>query len=68
MREALVSASIAAIVAAIVSLPLRSPDDALFNSATVATAVLVVGIAAVLDSSVALLLQNDIDFSAVYFR
>ena len=46
MREALVSASIAAIVAVLVSLPLRSPDDALLNSATVAIAVLVVGVAA----------------------
>ena len=46
MREGLISASIAAIVAALVSLPLQSPDDALLNSATVVIAVLLVGVAA----------------------
>ena len=42
----LVSGSAAAVVASLVSLPLRSPDDILFNSATVTVGVLFVGLAA----------------------
>ena len=46
MRTALISASIAAIVAAAVSLPLRSPDDAVLNSATVVIGSLLAGLCA----------------------
>ena len=46
MIAGLTAGSIAAIVAALVSLPLRSPDDALLNSATVVIAALIVGLAA----------------------
>ena len=42
----IVAGSIAAVVAALVSLPLRSPDDALLNSATVTLAALAAGLAA----------------------
>ena len=46
MIAGLTAGSIAAIVAALVSLPLRSPDDALLNSATVVIAALIAGLAA----------------------
>ncbi|MCH7738305.1 MAG: hypothetical protein IH872_13005, partial [Chloroflexi bacterium] len=46
MRNGVIAGSIAAIVAALVSLPLRSPLDNVFNTATVALASLLVGIAA----------------------
>ena len=46
MRTGLIAGSIAAIVAALVSLPLRSPLDNVFNTATVALASLIIGIAA----------------------
>ncbi|MBC8280874.1 MAG: YceI family protein [Chloroflexi bacterium] len=46
MRNGLIAGSIAAIAAALVSLPLRSPVDNVFNTATVVIAALVVGIAA----------------------
>ena len=46
MRTGLIAGSIAAIVAALVSLPLRSPVDNVFNTATVALASLLVGVAA----------------------
>ena len=46
MKAGLIAGSAAAIVAAIVSLPLRSPVDSIFNSATVVIGVLVVGLAA----------------------
>ena len=46
MRNGLIAGSIAAIVASLVSLPLRSPVDNVFNTATVAVASLLVGIAA----------------------
>jgi 4-amino-4-deoxy-L-arabinose transferase-like glycosyltransferase len=46
MYAALLAGSIAAIVDALVSLPLRSPDDALFNSATVVVGALLSGVAA----------------------
>jgi len=46
MRTGLIAGSIAAIVAALVSLPLRSPVDNVFNTATVAVAALLVGVAA----------------------
>ncbi len=46
MGPALLAASIAAIAAALLSLPLRSPSDALLNSATVVIATLIVGIGA----------------------
>ncbi len=42
----IVAGSIAAVVASLVSLPLRSPDDALLNSATVTLAALATGVAA----------------------
>ena len=42
----LVSGSTAAVVASLVSLPLRSPDDILFNSATVTVGALFAGLAA----------------------
>ena len=43
MYAAMIAGSIAAIVDALVSLPLRSPDDALFNSATVVVGALISG-------------------------
>ena len=43
MGPALIAASIAAIAAVLLSLPLRSPHDTLINSATVAIATLIVG-------------------------
>ena len=46
MHAALIAGSIAAIVDALVSIPLRSPDDALFNSATVVVGTLICGAAA----------------------
>ena len=46
MRTGLIAGSIAAIVAALVSLQLRSPLDNVFNTATVALASLIIGIAA----------------------
>ena len=46
MIAGLTAGSIAAVVAALVSLPLRSPDDALLNSATVVIAALIAGLAA----------------------
>ena len=46
MRTGIIAGSIAAILAALVSLPLRSPLDNVFNTATVALASLLVGVAA----------------------
>jgi len=46
MRNGLIAGSIAAIVAALVSLPLHSPVDNVFNTATVVAASLLVGVAA----------------------
>ena len=46
MRIGLIAGSIAAIIAALVSLPLHSPADNVFNTATVAIASLLVGIVA----------------------
>ena len=46
MGPALLAASIAAIVAALLSLPLRSPSDAVLNSATVVIGTLAVGVGA----------------------
>ena len=46
MRNGLIAGSIAAIVAALASLPLHSPVDNVFNTATVAVASLLVGVAA----------------------
>ncbi|MEE8473640.1 MAG: hypothetical protein V3S82_10775 [Dehalococcoidia bacterium] len=46
VRAGLVAGSIAAIAAALASLPLRSPDDILLNSATVVVGTLVTGLAA----------------------
>ena len=46
IRAGLVAGSSAGIVAALVSLPLRSPDDILFNTATVVFGALAAGIAA----------------------
>ena len=46
MGPALIAASIAAIAAVALSLPLRSPHDTLVNSATVAIATLIVGVGA----------------------
>ena len=46
MRNGLIAGSVAAIVAALVSLPLHSPVDNVFNTATVAVATLLVGVAA----------------------
>jgi hypothetical protein len=46
MRNGVIAGSIAAIVVALVSLPLRSPADNVFNTATVGLASLVVGFAA----------------------
>ena len=44
MKAGLTAGSIAAICAALVSLPLRSPDDILLNSATVVLATLLAGV------------------------
>ena len=46
MRNGLIAGSVAAVVAALVSLPLRSPVDNVFNTATVVLAALLVGVAA----------------------
>ena len=46
MAAGIVAGSMAAVVAALVSLPLSSPDDALLNSATVVVGALLVGVAA----------------------
>ena len=46
MIAGLTGGSIAAVVAALVSLPLRSPDDAFFNTASVVIASLIAGLAA----------------------
>ena len=46
MRNGVIAGSIAAVVVVLVSLPLRSPADNVFNSATVGLASLLVGIAA----------------------
>ena len=46
MIAGLTAGSIAAIVAALVSLPLRSPDDAFFNTGSVAIASLIAGLGA----------------------
>lgn len=45
LRNGLVAGSIVAIVAALVSLPLRSSVDNVFNTVTVVISVLIVGIA-----------------------
>jgi hypothetical protein len=41
----IIPAAIATIVAALVSLPLKSPDDAILNSGTVTTGGLIAGLA-----------------------
>ena len=46
MRIGLMAGSVAAIAASLVSLPLRSPNDLVFNTATVSVAAIAVGIAA----------------------
>ncbi len=46
MRTGLIAGSAGAVVAAILSLPLRSPVDNVFNTATVVVASLIVGVAA----------------------
>ena len=46
MIAGLTAGSVAAVVAALVSLPLRSPDDAFFNTGSVAIASLIAGLAA----------------------
>ncbi len=46
MIAGLTGGSIAAVVAALVSLPLRSPDDAFFNTASVVIASLIAGLGA----------------------
>ena len=46
MRAGIIAGSIFAVVAAIVSLPLRSPDDILMNSATVVIGALLAGFGA----------------------
>ena len=46
MRAGITAGSISAVVAAIVSLPLRSPDDIFLNSATVVIGALLVGFSA----------------------
>lgn len=46
MRAGITAGSISAVVAAIVSLPLRSPDDILLNSATVVIGALLAGLSA----------------------
>ena len=45
MITGIIAGSISAIVAALVSLPLRSPDDILLNSATVAVGATIAGVA-----------------------
>ena len=56
IRAGLVAGSVAAIVAALASLPLQSPDDILFNSATVVVGALVTGSVA---GSIWRILPND---------
>ncbi|MFA7248468.1 MAG: YceI family protein [Dehalococcoidia bacterium] len=46
MLAGLLSGAVAALVAALLSLPLHSPDDAIFNTATVTLGALVAGVAA----------------------
>lgn len=46
MRAGLIAGSVAAVAASFVSLPLRSPNDLLFNSVTVSVAAIALGIAA----------------------
>ena len=46
MRVGLIAGSVAAVAASLVSLPLRSPNDLLFNSVTVSVAAIALGIAA----------------------
>ena len=46
MRVGLIAGSVAAVAASLVSLPLRSPNDLVFNSATVSVAAIALGIAA----------------------
>ena len=46
MTQGLIGGAVAAVVAVLVSLPLHSPNDALFNTLAVAIASLVVGLAA----------------------
>ena len=46
MSGGVTAGSVAAMVVALVSLPLRAPDDALFNSATVVVGTLVAGVVA----------------------
>ena len=46
VRGGVIAGSIASLVAVLVSLPLRSPDDALLNSATVMVATVIAGVAA----------------------
>ena len=43
MKAGLIAGSVAAVVVVLLSLPLRSPDDVLLNSATIAIGVLVLG-------------------------
>ena len=46
MRAGITAGSVSAVVAALVSLPLRSPDDILLNSATVVMGALLAGLSA----------------------
>lgn len=46
MRQGIIGGSVAAIVAALVSLPLHSPNDAFFNTASVVLGSLLTGLAA----------------------
>ena len=46
VRGGVIAGSIASLVAVLVSLPLRSPDDALLNSATVMVATVIAGVVA----------------------
>ena len=46
IRAGVIAGSIAAVIAALVSLPLHSPDDPLLNSATVVAATLLAGVTA----------------------
>lgn len=46
MRVGIIAGSVAAVAASLVSLPLHSPNDLLFNSATVSVAAIALGIAA----------------------
>ena len=46
MRQGLTAGSVAAIAAALASLPLHSPDDALFNTVTVVVGSLLIGLVA----------------------